>query len=547
MADTSTFVVASLDSTIPNARVLTAGKGFHIIDSGPSSPITITAGDHLDSVVALSADGIVSYTNSTKSFNSIALNSTSTISVNSPTGQGSLQLNVIPNTTTQNINISDGTTTIMTPQVNFAGGTGVSVGVSNISGKPTVTIASNGQSGAGGTVTSVAATSVSGDFAITGSPITTSGTLDFALAGVIPISKGGTGLANSTATAQGVVGHTVGANFLGVIPTTGTNSILGANSTHDPYFIAGAVGIGQVLAIDPTATANWSAAPTANGQVFTYVNSTTGAAWTTPAAGGVTSVAATSSDLTITGSPITSSGTLNFALNTVAIGKGGTGQAFTTATPAGVITHVSGASTLNIAALSGTGSVLTSNSSQATWSSNAAITGQVLYFGPSAQGVTWSPNPASNGQVFTYINSATGCAWTTLSGGSGTVTSVGAGSSDGSVAITGSPITTSGNFGLTVNWAGVSSTMRSTGQFAGLTVAPTGNTSYTISSNQVHNDSIIFAQLCVANGGTLDPSDYSNFCTVSARVVNTSFTVQMNHITSISGSNYYIQWLIINS
>jgi hypothetical protein len=55
--------------------------------------------------------------------------------------------------------------------------------------------------------------------------------------------------------------------------------------------------------------------------------------WSSLVSGGtVTSVAVSSSDLTVTGSPITISGTIDLALNTVGIAKGGTGQ--TTATAA---------------------------------------------------------------------------------------------------------------------------------------------------------------------------------------------------------------------
>lgn len=54
-------------------------------------------------------------------------------------------------------------------------------------------------------------------------------------------------------------------------------------------------------------------------------------AWATPASGSVTSVGVSSSDLAVTGSPITSAGTIGLSLNTVPISKGGTGATTKTA------------------------------------------------------------------------------------------------------------------------------------------------------------------------------------------------------------------------
>lgn len=57
-----------------------------------------------------------------------------------------------------------------------------------------------------------------------------------------------------------------------------------------------------------------------NGTAFVWAGVSAGGGGT------VTSVDVSSSDLTVTGSPVTSSGTISLALNTVAVAKGGTGQ-----------------------------------------------------------------------------------------------------------------------------------------------------------------------------------------------------------------------------
>jgi hypothetical protein len=155
-------------------------------------------------------------------------------------------------------------------------GTGVSI--TNASGS--ITIAATGS---GGTVTSVAAT-VPSFLSVTGSPITTSGTLAISYSGTaLPIANGGT---NSTAT-----------------PTAG--GVTYGTGTAQAYSAAGTTG--QVL------TSNGASAPS----------------WTTVAGlGTVTSVAATvPAFLSISGSPITTSGTLAISYSGTAlpVANGGTG------------------------------------------------------------------------------------------------------------------------------------------------------------------------------------------------------------------------------
>ena len=99
-----------------------------------------------------------------------------------------------------------------------------------------------------------------------------------------------------------------------------------------------------------------------SNSAFTVTGSATGT-------GTVTAVGATSTDLTITGSPITTSGTFAFTLNTVGVAKGGTGLITMTpyavlcggTTATGAMQNVAGVGTLN--------QVLTSNGAGAlpTW------------------------------------------------------------------------------------------------------------------------------------------------------------------------------------
>lgn len=71
-------------------------------------------------------------------------------------------------------------------------------------------------------------------------------------------------------------------------------------------------------------------------------------------------------------------------------------------------------------------------------------------------------------------------------GGSGTVTSVGATSSDSSVTITGSPITTSGSFGLTVSATNIASGTLPCARLPALTgPITTSGCAATVGANQI--------------------------------------------------------------
>jgi hypothetical protein len=151
-----------------------------------------------------------------------------------------------------------------------------------------------------GTVTSVAAT-VPSIFSISGTPITTSGTFGITYSGTpLPLANGGT--ASTTASTA--------FNTLSPLTTTGdiiysssgtTNSRLGIGSTGNVLTVAGGV---------PT--------------------------WAAPISGGVTSVAMTvPTFLSVSGSPITTTGTFGVTLSGTALpsANGGTGVTSVTTSP----------------------------------------------------------------------------------------------------------------------------------------------------------------------------------------------------------------------
>ena len=242
--------------------------------------------------------------------------------------------------------------------VTIATGTKVMV-YSDGAGAGAAVISANPSAAASGTVTSVAA-SVPTLLSVSGSPITSSGTLAFTYSGTpLPVANGGTAL--TTGTSGGVLAYTA----------SGT---LASSAALTQYGVVYGGGAGAV----PVATAAGT-----NGQVLTAT--TAGApSWASPATSGtVTSVAASvPSIFSISGSPITTSGTLAMTYSGTAlpVANGGTGATTLTANYALL---GNGTSAPQMIAPSTSGNVLTSNGT--TWASTApaasgATKGQAIVF-----------------------------------------------------------------------------------------------------------------------------------------------------------------------
>lgn len=159
-------------------------------------------------------------------------------------------------------------------------------------------------------------------------------------------------------------------------------------------------------------------APTASsGSNTTQIATTAFVASAISSSGGgtVTSVGVSSSDLTVTGSPVTSSGTIALALNTVPVNKGGTGQ--TSYTDGQLLIGNSTGNTLNKATLTaGTGVTITNGSGSITIA--ATGTSGVSTISGGSTGLT--PSTATSGDV------TLGGTLTVANGGTGSTTASGA-------------------------------------------------------------------------------------------------------------------------
>jgi hypothetical protein len=444
------------------------------------------------------------------------------------TGTGSVVLNTSPTLVTPVIGAATGTSLSVTGNVNSGTYTltGSSSGlvtiqtqanagtynfnIPNTAGTSGQVLASSGGGAAAmtwitpttGTVTSVAM-SVPTFLSISGSPITNSGTLAVSYSGVaLPVINGGTGTTTSTGTGSVVLSNTPTLVTPVIGAATGTSLSLTGNVNSLTHTLTGSTSgviTIQAQAIAGTYNFNMRITSGTSGQVLTSAGGITAPmTWTTPTTGTVTSVAmSVPSFLSISGSPITNSGTLALSYSGVAlpVTSGGTGTTTSTGSGSVVLNNTPTFITPVIGTATGTSLSLTGNINSLTQTLTGSTSGVITIKSQAIAGTYNFNLPTTNGNSGQALISGGGgtnsMSWVTLT--TGTVTSV-ALTVPSFLSVSGSPITSNGT--LALGYSGVALPVANGG---------TGTTTSTGTGNAVlsNTPTLVTPNIGVATGTSL--------------------------------------------
>jgi hypothetical protein len=351
--------------------------------------------------------------------------------------------------------------------------------------------------------------------------------------------------------AAAVTGTTITANtqFSGAgTGLTGTAASLSIGGTAALATAVAGGAANEIVYQTGAGVSAFATAPTVDGTILSWT-SAGGFAWASPGGTGtVTSVSGSggTTGLTLTGGPITSSGTLTLG-GTLGIANGGTGQV-TAAAAFQALSPIAAQGDLIVGGLSGVptnltigtnGQVLTSNGTTATWAAPAA-TGVTTF---SAGTTGFTPSTATSGGItlagtLNVSNGGTGA--TTLTGyvygnGSGAMTAsstipttslsgtvTNAQLANSSLTINGNSVSLGGSTTVTADTtAALTFDNSGTGSASGTTF--NGSTAYTISYNTL-GASPVAGSASIVTVGTITSGVWNGTSIANANLANSSIT-----------------------
>ncbi len=236
--DTSSYLLYSPDSSdLPNSRVLEAGAGLALLDTGPSGTLTIQPLGNIESIFNYAQTGYVLYNADTQIFSPASIAGNNSITVTNPNGTtGQTQIAVNNNTTNQQVQVElNGLLISQRKTVNFIPQSFMSITVNDNGNDDRADVYFNVVGETTGTVTSVAANSPFGSLHISGSPITTAGTLSFDLINQPLVSPGTYEFPVMTVNQQGVITNVVEGSGPG--PGPGGRRVVNLTPAMSPYYV----------------------------------------------------------------------------------------------------------------------------------------------------------------------------------------------------------------------------------------------------------------------------------------------------------------------
>jgi hypothetical protein len=105
-SDTSPYILVAPDNTLPNSRVLAAGTGLSLNDTGAEGTITVTPNGNLGTLSTFSSPGLMVYDATLPGIAARTLEQGTGIEIVAPDGNGdNPTISVVPGSTVQQINV----------------------------------------------------------------------------------------------------------------------------------------------------------------------------------------------------------------------------------------------------------------------------------------------------------------------------------------------------------------------------------------------------------------------------------------------------------